>query len=188
MIDPETELALLESIESSMGIYPQTTNGKPRTEWQDGWNAYGKELSAKKIKVLNWFEKLPKNHQSMISEMLIVEDIFIQDTDSGPASFFLTSDLFAWGYADWERIDGEEMLKTIYSVWKEKGSSGISAWWCKHENEQPQWPVEKRWRENGVWDDELEKLPHCKYDENIGRWKNKNKDEVVAELLRTKPS
>lgn len=61
--------------------------------------------------------------------------------------------------SDCEQIKDDDMLKTLHAVWKKYGSCGMCAWWCKQENEKPQWPVEKQWREEGLWDAELEALP-----------------------------
>ena len=86
--------------------------------------------------------------------------------------YFLTSDLFAWGYADWEAIADDEMLGNLHGVWKSRGVAGMQAWWCKKQEQKPQWPVEEAWRKSGVWDAELEALLECEYDVAIGRWKD----------------
>lgn len=182
MIDPRLiEYMLNEAVEDSMGIYPASCEGVKRTEWQDGWNAYGMQFLDKKIAVVKWFTELDADKRVKFSEMLAKGDVSIQHGNNQTAFFFDTSDLFAWGYSDCEEIT-DDLLQPLYEACKAKGVIGMRAWWCKHENQKPQWTVEKSWRLKGVWDAELEALPECGYDEKCGRWKNKSKAEAIAEL------
>lgn len=179
---PEVVLALNESVENAMGVYPKSCNGVLRTEWQEGWNAYGDELLESKSKAYGWFEGLPVWKQDMISEMLIKEDVRVGFGKDGVILTFSASDLFAWGYSDFEEITDDDMLKSLYAVWLVHGGSGMCIWWCKHMKEKPQWPVEKQWRLDGLWDVELESLPDCGYDERIGRWSKSSKADIIAQL------
>lgn len=182
-ITPEIKLAMHEAVDNSMGIYPQKNCGIDRTEWQNGWNAFSLEQSDKRCKVFDWFKSLPEWKQSMISEMLVADALLLQFDKETVDVYFLTSDLFAWGYANWDKIEDDEMLKILYSTWQRQGIEGMLAWWCKHEKEKPQWPVEELWRKSGVWDEELEALPDNKYDAKV-RWKTQTRLEAVVDLLQ----
>ena len=68
------------------------------------------------------------------------------------------NDLFYWGTADYEDV-GYEELEPLYKAWKEGPANGVSAWCCCHRGLRPQAPIETKWREAGLWSDELEALP-----------------------------
>lgn len=67
------------------------------------------------------------------------------------------SDTFAWGCADAEPITLED-LPALYTAWQ-TGVYGTTSWVCKKRGRRPQAPLEKRMREAGAWDDEMEALP-----------------------------
>lgn len=181
--------AILDVVaQRDMGVYPQswTQDGvtTKRTEWQDGWNAYATKLLEKQIKIREWFFDLDEKYQEIVEDMLLEGGLSIIVGDEKVVLTYDTSDLFAWGYADCEAITSLELLDEIYRVWKQHPLWGIEAWHCKRMNEQPQWPVEESMRKSGAWDDEMDALPPCGYDEDIGRWKKTSKEEAVKELLK----
>lgn len=75
-----------------------------------------------------------------------------------------------------------EDLRALYQAYKASGLDGMQILACVREKEKPQWPVERAWRESGLWTPELESLPDNKYDAAIGRWKEKSRLDCVAEL------
>lgn len=185
-MNSDIKLAINYRARSSMGVYPQSyiSDGVtiPRNEWQNGWNAYGQELLKREIEITKWYDDLNSVSRQKIDEMIVGDAVSISFEDNKLLLTFNTSDLFAWGYANWDEIT-PEMLGPLYAAWKEDGESGMCVWWCKRENMKPQWPVEENWRKRGLWDDELEALPANKYDEAIGRWKNKSRLEAIEALI-----
>ena len=181
-MNPSIELSLIGAAYDSIGTYCQgfqQADGmyQKRTDWQEGWNACHNTMLERQILVEAWFKGLPEADQAMMADLLVADEVSLHVTEERVEPHFLTSDLFAWGYADAEHIVDGEMLAEVYREWKKNGSDGILAWWCKRQNQKPQWPIEERWRKDGIWDAELEALPACEYDEKIGRWKTTPKPE-----------
>ena len=77
--------------------------------------------------------------------------------------FVICSDVFAWGMADAEDISLSE-LPTLYNMDKVDKKWGSTKWCCIKRNEQPQKPVREMMQKEGVWDDNMEKLPVNRYD------------------------
>lgn len=71
--------------------------------------------------------------------------------------FVNCSDLFSWGCADGEELPYDEIIP-LYKAWKSR-LWGVNRWCCLRRGERPQKCVEKRMREAGEWDSEMEKLP-----------------------------
>lgn len=61
------------------------------------------------------------------------------------------NDVFAWGCADAESIDFDE-IETLYRMWTKDPSWGPAVWCLIKRNEMPQKPVEDRIRAGGIWD------------------------------------
>ena len=77
--------------------------------------------------------------------------------DKTPLSIWVNcNDLFAWACADAEPLPLSE-LPAVYAEWKATGD--LTTWACKRRGLRPQAPIEKRMRERGEWNDELEALP-----------------------------
>lgn len=162
-ISAVARLALRIAVEDSMGIYPAAIvrDGveTKRTEWQDGWNAHSIELSERCCDAQEWYRSLPESKRMMIGEMLADDALTIHfDKDGKPRPCFSTSDLFAWGYADFDEAT-DDILEELHAAWKKGGATGMTVWWCLHVKRRPQMPLEKRWRELGVWDTRLEEYP-----------------------------
>ena len=162
-VDPRVELAILNAAQDSMGMYPESTISEgvavPRTDWQDGWNACMLEIAERRDKFWTFHEQLPPEKKQKIEAMLIAEAVFLTPKEGGDVGvYFLTSDLFAWGYADCEEVT-DDLLGPLYDAFAKNGHKGMLACLCKREKKRPQWPVEKTWREAGIWDNELESLP-----------------------------
>jgi hypothetical protein len=71
--------------------------------------------------------------------------------------FVNCSDLFAWGCADAESVTYDE-LETLYAWWR-KSPIGSQIWCCLKRKMRPQPPVERDWKEKGLWVVELDMLP-----------------------------
>lgn len=153
------ELAILHAARRSMGVYPEAiiTKGdsvKERTEWQNGWNAYGEAHLDRVSKLTRCVATM--DHR--MREMLCDGTAEVMFKDGEPILVFNTSDLFAWGYADAEDIT-QDNIGPLYEAWRAQGITGLLKWKCKQEGHRPQKPFEQQWREEGLWDDELERLP-----------------------------
>lgn len=162
---------LYEACFNSMGVYPEKFKDQDRTEWQNGWNAFGSEFIDRVCELSEWI----KNHEyEHISELIDHDDVIVF---FDPIKIhYICSDIFAWGYADYEEITGE-MFEEVREALKEKW--GLVKYHSRRHNEKPQWPIEADMRKDGVWD--LEDLPECKYDLKF-RWKNKTRLEAVRGL------
>ena len=76
------------------------------------------------------------------------------------------NDLFWCGCADAERIppihfgaDLEAPFWDLYDAVRANGQHGALRWCCLRRGMRPQAPIERRWREAGLWDEALEALP-----------------------------
>lgn len=109
-----------------------------------------------------------KSDEQMLSEMLADDGSLFIGGDCGP--FFVgpagshplgiyvnCNDLFEWGTADAEALPSSE-IPTLYKAWLADKKHGMSIWACFRRKWRPQKPVEKRWREAGIWNDSLEAL------------------------------
>lgn len=153
-------LALHVAARDSMGMYPASYNGTPRTPWQEGWNAYGTELLDTLIKAIGWFGSLPLDKQSKLGEMSLR---FHNETVK---PYFCTSDLFAWGYSNPDELTNG-LLTPMYEAWKKNDQEGMLILWCKLRRIRPQQSIESSWREEGLWDNELEALLPIEKQEGI---------------------
>lgn len=99
--------------------------------------------------------------EQALAMLLLNEVIFLNShhwEDEWPAEARATAylgvncnDVFAWGCSDAEGA-GYADLETVYRYWRKDPSWGPSVWCMIKRREMPQRPVEKRIREEGIWD------------------------------------
>lgn len=70
--------------------------------------------------------------------------------------FVKCSDVFTWGCADAEDLPYSQ-IGLLYKAWK-SGPWGVTKWVCKKRWVQPQSPIRRDMKKDGVWDDEMEAL------------------------------
>lgn len=162
---PEIELALNEAAEDCMGIYPQSMNGKKRTEWQNGWNEAIIKLTKLKGTVHSWFITLSEEHQNIVGDLLIRDKLDVQFHKEKMHMYVNCNDVFAWGCADAEDISLDE-LKRYQQLSKTKW--GDVKWVCIKRNEKPQYPMIWDMHKDGEWDEQMEALPDNYYNKKIG--------------------
>jgi hypothetical protein len=136
---------MLDIAHSDMGIYPQlvTKDGitTKRTEWQDGWNAYSKEMH-KKIDLLDKYLKaLTDETRSTIERLLENECLTIQLEDDGAVLIVNCNDLFYWACADGERLELSGLPGFITTL--AECSYGELLWCCRKRKMRPQKPYYK---------------------------------------------
>lgn len=68
------------------------------------------------------------------------------------------NDVFAWACADGEHLPHSE-IGNLYRRHLADPVWGSTIWCCLRRNERPQLPVEKKMREAGVWNEEMDGLP-----------------------------
>jgi len=160
-----------EAAYDSMGIYPKNMNGVPRTEWQDGWNEYGKALLDRVIQMEDYVKSLSKEHAKALETLIEDEVVNLSVQDDGSVKIWVNcNDFFMWGCADAEQCYPPD-LEAIYK--------DHNIWLCKKRNMQPQKPVIEYLKKRGVWNDEFEKFPvNPDHATHSGRASSKKKDEV----------
>lgn len=99
----------------------------------------------------------------MLAILLIEEHIITGniETDSGQRTTVLyvnTSDVFAWGYANADCADLSEM-EDLYKLTREDPKWGSIKWICFKDNLQPQYPIIRDMKIDGMWDEKMENLP-----------------------------
>lgn len=177
---------------NNLEIYPAAWNGIERNEWQDGWNEAATvlltkneiDLTNKSVEfidgyhaailesqeysksALEWYNSLDK-HKDLIDDLLLNEKILLFNNED-PIKIIIvidSSDVFAWGYSNFEEITIDE-IPEISEAFKTK--YGIDKWICKKHNSKPQWPLIKQMFEGGEWDSEIENLPDNEYNKKVG--------------------
>ena len=73
-----------------------------------------------------------------------------------------TSDIFAWGCADGEDLETEDILP-LYKLCRDNGFWGVVKWACRLHNEKPQLAVAKDMKKAGYWDEEMKSFSDNKY-------------------------
>jgi hypothetical protein len=68
-----------------------------------------------------------------------------------------TSDLFAWGYSDWYKLQLGH-IEPLYHEWRKNPKWGPTIWVLKQYNRQPQPPYKQHLIKEGAWTPELEAL------------------------------
>ena len=134
---------LLEAANDGMGIYPQATvraNGtrEERTAWQDGWNAYGMQLTDKWDHLMTWWESLPREQQDALAELLHADGVlyFRAEKGAAPVPWILMNDTFAYACSDGEELPLDD-LPTVLQLWREFKWSGLIAWAAQRRGIEP---------------------------------------------------
>lgn len=98
--------------------------------------------------------------------LLIIEGTIMPypngDSD-GPRLAVNCNDLFYWGTADCEPVTACYGSRDELDFWRlyemtRTMDNGSDVWCCFQRGMRPQTPIEKKWREAGLWTDELEAL------------------------------
>jgi hypothetical protein len=78
----------------------------------------------------------------------------------------ICNDLFWWATADNEPLPllgfgaiHEAPFWDLYARVRAGGHDGAEVWCCLRRGMRPQTPIERQWRETGLWTAELEALP-----------------------------
>lgn len=119
-----------------------------------------------------WSERLMGNEAVAL---LLAEDIVCilapcqkhkDEDEAAPTLWVNCSDLFYWACADAEPLppvgfggDLEAPLWDLYDRVRRDGPHGASVWCCLRRGMRPQTPIERNWRRDLLWTDELEALP-----------------------------
>lgn len=97
--------------------------------------------------------------------VLVFGSIWHPDKDMNEPGAFLgiglevfCNDTFYWASADGEDF-GWNDIEEIYWLYKDHGVNGVVAWIAKKRKLQPLPEVKKEMKQEGIWDDDLEKLP-----------------------------
>jgi hypothetical protein len=110
----------LKDIPVTTGVYAMSSNGKKRTEWQDGWNASLMDYSKRLYKVIE------DNFDEYTNDIL-----FLQLSGAGwmqDGKFVLCmNDTFAWGCADAEEVPKKD-LHEVVELYHRFGCSGLAYW------------------------------------------------------------
>lgn len=133
-VDRGVSALLLEAANDGMGIYPQATlradgTREERTAWQDGWNAYGMQLTDKWDHLMTWWESLRRDQQDALAELLRADGALYFNAKKGaePVPWLLMNDTFAYACADGEDLPLDE-LPTVLELWRQFKWGGLIAW------------------------------------------------------------
>lgn len=66
--------------------------------------------------------------------------------------------LFSFKNNDFENIESPEELRELYHIWKNDTSYGVDIWCCKRREMQPNNAIKEIWKNNGIWNTELDDL------------------------------
>lgn len=72
--------------------------------------------------------------------------------------FVSCSDVFYWGTADAESLPYDQ-IKHLFTCWHNDKIWGVIKWCAIQRNQRPQEPMIKLMKSDGVWDEEMKKLP-----------------------------
>lgn len=172
---------ILHNYATDVGVYPAANNGTPRNTWQDGWNEWGlgevsdnswdeefkkgflmaeKEYHANLKLYYDWYNGLNSNKE-IINELLERKVIDLMIIEGKVTMTTNSSDLFSWGYADFEIIEENDLSKLLKA--SKDGRWGIEKMLCQKYNMKPQYPIIKSMAEAGEWDDMMRNLPDNDY-------------------------
>lgn len=123
------------------GVYPQTVQGgdKPyekRTEWMEGWNAYGLALIQDAGKIFRWLESLGAQ-RIVVEELLLAGQISLYLNEASVSLYVDCSDTFFWGCSDAEEITVEE-LPSLIECYSLSPKYGGELWCCRKRGMRPQ--------------------------------------------------
>ena len=124
-------LKLYEFAFDNVGVYPASINGVARTEYQDGWNAFGDELQHFVISIYRSIMELEPSVRSACIE-LIKNDVVFMDESLGDDNaemvtfYVLANDLFERATADVEVITPSD-FEVIADLWNKFDRDGVVA-------------------------------------------------------------
>jgi hypothetical protein len=123
----------------------------------------GKEEAQTHKRGEDWF--ISSAIDTFLNEERFISDLVLScDMVAGSLSV-VCSDVFAWGCADAEPIDGdEESLTELARYMMENAKWGSTQWACKKRNQQPQAPVAEAMKREGAWPKFMDCLLPNKYD------------------------
>lgn len=120
------------------GIYPQSINGKKRTEWQDGWNACDMDIAERTSGLSTFISTLPDG----VIDLIFQEKVRVMTRDKGPELYINCNDLFYWAVAEGEDIDLSDM-PDLDAALKDSPEHGQLLWVCRKRKMRPQKPYYK---------------------------------------------
>lgn len=160
MEDLELNKILEEQADDNQGVYCKSSNGIPRSKWQDGWNAQvmqkpepmdteGKEgyaAAAKNytdnlIKLRNWYTDLPIPTRDTLRPLILDQtlDLSIEDNIT---PYVNCNDLFWWGCADDEEVKVEDIPLLLQSL-EDSPKNGALLYCARKRGMRPQTPYYK---------------------------------------------
>lgn len=163
---PEIREVLNDIIDDNIGIYPQSTNDKSRTEWQDGWNACAMRFSELNTMITTWHDNLDESIRILLDPLLIAEHVSAELNGDEIQLTYNTSDIFAWGYSDFAILEYSELK--VFTACMANRKYGISRYTCLKAGEKPQYPIIWDMHEAGEWDDIMEGLSDNSYNVHVG--------------------
>lgn len=93
-----------------------------------------------------------------LAKLLTDRELFVCAGEDGNLVVAVNcNDLFYWATADAEIVPYSE-LPALFAMHLE-GRAGCSRWCCRRRKMRPQTPIERLWRAEGIWDEELESFP-----------------------------
>jgi len=150
--------------DDDMVIYPQSCVGgdKPyekRTDYMEGWNAYGSELLDKAGLLDAYLQSLPEP----VVQMVVDEHLMVMVVrDKQPKLYVNCSDLFYWATADCEEISLEE-IPALEQALQEMPNRGSDLWVARKRGMRPQAPYYRKLTEaeSALFDAAGPERQHC---------------------------
>lgn len=133
------ELIPYELAAEDIGIYPQSINGKQRTEWQEGWNACAMENAKNVSAITSFLKTLPEQ----VVDYIIDGNIRVIIRDELCSMVVDCNDLFYWACADDEAFDAANDLEDFNLAYKDSPKNGGILWCCRKRGMRPQNPYYK---------------------------------------------
>lgn len=103
--------------------------------------------------------------ESALIELLADDILFVGaqgQSSKNPLELFVNCNELFYYAADAEPLPFDQ-LEPLYRAWKAKGGRGVAIWACHRRGMRPLPHVEQRWRDDGDWNDALERLPPREY-------------------------
>jgi len=107
--------------------------------------------------------------ENMMLAILLIEEHLVphavKDDETGivtTALYVNTSDVFAWGYSNFDCADLDEMFD-LYKLTRASKKWGSIKWICYKDNLQPQYPIVRDMKLDDAWDEKMENLPKNKH-------------------------
>lgn len=114
-----------------MGIYPASIKEnniiKKRTEWQEGFNAYGTELLEKWDLLESWYDSLNLDNQYLIKYLVRNDIIYLSVKKSEIYILVNLNDIFMYACSDCENVELDE-ISIIYDLYNKYDFDGIIAY------------------------------------------------------------